>query len=117
MTTRTSKTAKSRGFRFVNITPNVTRSGSPSCVNGRSLYVFNDEQLYTFQVPYQLTLNEKDLIYPSSRSRKTGDPPDSFLLFRKDFVAKYQLLHQNETICPKKISSLAAARWNEQPPP
>ncbi|CAG8766417.1 26541_t:CDS:1 [Dentiscutata erythropus] len=114
MKKRASKTAKSRDIRFVNITPNVTRAGSSSCVNGHSLqneYAINE-----------LTLDVENLIYPSNnlrRSRKTDDPPrpqNSFLLFRKDFVAKYRLLHQNEKISLIKISKLAAERWNVQPP-
>ncbi|CAG8725079.1 11306_t:CDS:2, partial [Dentiscutata heterogama] len=120
MKKRASKTAKSRGIRFVNITPNVTRAGSSSCVNGYSLqneYVINDEQPRTVQVPYELTLNVDDLIYPSKnsrRSKKTDDPPrpqNSFLLFRRDFEAKYRLLHKNEKIFSKKISTLAAERY------
>ncbi|CAG8714253.1 13016_t:CDS:2 [Cetraspora pellucida] len=124
---KANKTAKSRGIRFVsNITPNVTGAGSRiSCADGISLqneYVINDEQLHTVPAPYELTLDVDELIYPSNnprRYKKTNDPPrpqNSFLLFRKDFEAKYRSLHQGEKIIAKKISSLAAQRWNEQPP-
>ncbi|RIB18093.1 hypothetical protein C2G38_1893100, partial [Gigaspora rosea] len=43
-------------------------------------------------------------------------PQNSFVLFRKDFEAKYRLLHKDENIFSKKISSLAALSWNKQPP-
>ncbi|RIB27526.1 hypothetical protein C2G38_2029315 [Gigaspora rosea] len=119
---RASKTAKSRGIRFASIiTSNVTRAGS--CANGCSFqneYVINDEQTHT--VPYELSLKVDDLICPSStsrRSKKNDDPPrpqNSFLLFRRDFAAKYRLLHKDEKPSSKKISSLAAESWNVQPP-
>ncbi|CAG8772544.1 25506_t:CDS:1, partial [Gigaspora rosea] len=47
------------------------------------------------------------------------DPPrpqNSFLLFRRDFAAKYRSLHKGETIYAKKVSSLAAENWKEQSP-
>ncbi|CAG8490386.1 27710_t:CDS:2 [Dentiscutata erythropus] len=53
----------------------------------RAVYVINDEQPHTVQVPYELTLNIEGLIYPSKNlrhSRKTDDPPRpqiSFLSF------------------------------------
>ncbi|KAF0429702.1 MATA-HMG [Gigaspora margarita] len=123
MKERASKTAKSRGIRFASIiTSNVTRVGS-SCANGYSFqneYVINDEQKHT--VPYKLSLNIDDLINPSKtsrRSKKTNDPPrpqNCFVLFRRDFEVKYRLLHKDENIFSKKISSLAAESWNVQPP-
>ncbi|KAF0414352.1 MATA-HMG [Gigaspora margarita] len=122
MKTRAKKTAKSRGIRFVNFSSNVTGAGF-SCVNDCSLqneYVVNDEQTHT--VPYKLSLNVDDLINPSKTSRrlkKTKDPPrpqNSFVLFRRDFEVKYRLLHKDEKIVSKKISSLAAESWNIQPP-
>ncbi|KAF0538241.1 MATA-HMG [Gigaspora margarita] len=73
-------------------------------------------------VPYEFSLNFDDLIYSSKTSRRSknnNDPPgpqDSFVLFRKDFEAKYRLLHKGEKIVSKKISSLAAESWNVQPP-
>ncbi|CAG8556926.1 38665_t:CDS:1 [Gigaspora margarita] len=122
MKQRASKTAKSRDIRFVSIiTSNVTRVGS-SCANGYSFqneYVINDEQ--TNSAPYKLSLNVENLINPSKtsrRSKKTNDPPrpqNSFVLFRRDFEAKYRLLHKGEKIFSKKISSLAAKYWNVQP--
>ncbi|CAG8827875.1 40024_t:CDS:1 [Gigaspora margarita] len=122
MKTRAKKTVKSRGLRFVNFSSNVNGAGF-SCVNDCSLqneYVVNDEQTHT--VPYKLSLNVDDLINPSKTSRrlkKTKDPPrpqNSFVLFRRDFEVKYRLLHKDEKIVSKKISSLAAKSWNIQPP-
>ncbi|RIB18092.1 hypothetical protein C2G38_1911169, partial [Gigaspora rosea] len=43
-------------------------------------------------------------------------PQNSFVLFRRDFEAKYRSQHKNETIFSKEISSLAALSWNKQPP-
>ncbi|KAF0496957.1 MATA-HMG [Gigaspora margarita] len=123
MENRASETAKSRDIHFVNIiTSNVPGVGS-YCANGYSLkdeYDIDDEQLHT--VPYMLSINIDDLTYPSRtsrRSKKTNKPPrpqNSFLLFRRDFEAKYRLLHKNEKIYSKTISTLAAASWNQQPP-
>ncbi|CAG8788765.1 32148_t:CDS:1, partial [Racocetra persica] len=78
--------------------------------------------MHTVPAPYELTIDADELIYPSTnsrRSKKTNEPPrpqNSFLLFRKDFEAKYRSLHKGEKIIAKKISSLAAQRWSEQPP-
>ncbi|CAG8828524.1 29503_t:CDS:2, partial [Gigaspora margarita] len=119
---KANKTAKGRGFRFVNFTSNVTRAGF-SCANDSSLqneYAVNDEQTHT--VPYEVSLNVDDLIYPSKTSRRSknnNDPPrpqNSFVLFRRDFEAKYRLFHKGEKIGSKKISSLAAESWNAKPP-
>ncbi|RIB28444.1 hypothetical protein C2G38_1898493, partial [Gigaspora rosea] len=47
---------------------------------------------------------------------KTPRPQNSFLLFRKDFAARHRSLHKGKKISSKEISTLAAERWNEQPP-
>ncbi|CAG8822704.1 23339_t:CDS:1, partial [Gigaspora margarita] len=120
MKIKANKTAKSRGIRFVNITSNVGSPRADGCFHNE--YVINDEQAHTVRAPYELTLNIDEIIYPSKnpyRSTKTDEPPrpqNSFLLFRKDFEAKHRSLHKGEKISSQKISSLAAERWNKQPP-
>ncbi|RIB21084.1 hypothetical protein C2G38_2177559 [Gigaspora rosea] len=122
MKQKASKTAKRRGFRFVNFTSNVTGTGfslEKDC-SLQNEYVVNDNQ--TYSAPYEFSLNVDDLINPSKTSRRSKNnnnpprPQNSFLLFRKDFEAKYRSLHKGEKIFAKKVSSLAAENWKEQSP-
>ncbi|CAG8812165.1 33615_t:CDS:2, partial [Racocetra persica] len=88
------------GIQFVsNITPNIgSQMFRADGVSFQNEYVINDEQLHAVPAPYELTID------------------NSFLLFRKDFEAKYRSLHKGEKIFSPNISSLASQSWSEQPP-
>ncbi|CAG8790666.1 15281_t:CDS:2, partial [Dentiscutata erythropus] len=73
--------------------------------NGHSLYVFNDEQPHTVQVPYELTLNEEDLIYPSNAERWSIQPPLVRIYFKQleqEALKKHSEMYPNYKYRPNK---------------
>ncbi|CAG8502187.1 7578_t:CDS:1, partial [Scutellospora calospora] len=104
----------------LNITPGI---GILKPSNERSSY---DELSSMWPRPYQLTINENELIMPAYNSRRAVQyrnnptffspprPPNEFVLFRKNFYAK--LKSDGLKVDNKKISGLASKDWRNQPP-
>ncbi|CAG8459237.1 11687_t:CDS:2 [Scutellospora calospora] len=112
---------KSVGVQFaLNITPGM------GILNSSYEHSFYDELLSMNPPPYKLTIKVDELIAPANNSRRSTQhrrnpiafapprPPNAFVLFRKDYFAKYKSNEQK--INNTNISRLASIEWKAQPP-